>query len=169
MPPTTVVTESSGRCGLCVVMCHSACNASDPARRGASTIRPRPTRSAYFRHVTKPDVMERCRWCGRQFARSPGAGRPRRFCRQGCRQQAHMARKLAASHGLGDDDLIVSRADLEELQGRLYCLQAALEDVTRDLEVSDGPDEVRDALRWLRENAEPVASCWIEPRSSAVT
>ena len=34
-----------------------------------------------------------------------------------------MARKLAAAHGLGDDDVIVSRAELDELQGRLYCLQ----------------------------------------------
>jgi hypothetical protein len=77
-----------------------------------------------------------------------------------------MARKLAAGHGLGDDDLIVSRADLEELQSRLYCLQAALEDVDRDLAVSDGPDDVREALGWVCENARPVASMWIEPRST---
>jgi hypothetical protein len=77
-----------------------------------------------------------------------------------------MARKLAASHGLGDDDLIVSRTDLEELQSRLYCLQAALEDVTRDLAVSDDADDVREALAWLRENAQPVADCWIEPRAT---
>ena len=77
-----------------------------------------------------------------------------------------MARKLAASHGLGDDDLIVSRADLEELQSRLYCLQAALEDVRRDLAASDGPDDQREALAWLRENAEPLAQLWIEPRTA---
>ncbi len=75
-----------------------------------------------------------------------------------------MARKLAAAHGLGDDDLIISRVDLEELQSRLYCLQAALEDVDRDLAVSDGPDDVREALGWVLENARPVASLWIEPR-----
>ncbi|MGZ4681929.1 MAG: hypothetical protein ACXV8G_05675 [Acidimicrobiales bacterium] len=78
-----------------------------------------------------------------------------------------MARKLAASHGLGDDDLIVSRTDLEELQSRLYCLQAALEDVDRDLAVSDGPDDVREAFTWLVENARPVASVWIEPRGAS--
>ena len=38
---------------------------------------------------------------------APGPGRPRRFCRDGCRQQAYLARKLASSHGLGDDDVIV--------------------------------------------------------------
>ena len=75
-----------------------------------------------------------------------------------------MARKLAARHGLGDDELIVSRDDLEELQSRLYCLQAALEDVDRDLAVSDEPDDVREAFGWLVENARPVAQLWIEPR-----
>ena len=77
-----------------------------------------------------------------------------------------MARKLAASHGLGDDDLIVSRTELDELQSRIYCLQAALEDVQRDLAVADGPADVREAFDWLRENARPVADCWIEPRST---
>jgi len=77
-----------------------------------------------------------------------------------------MARKLAGLHGLGDDDLIVSRTQLEEMQSRLYCLQAALEDIDRDLAVSDGPDDQREALAWLRENAEPVARLWIEPRTT---
>jgi len=77
-----------------------------------------------------------------------------------------MARKLAGAHGLGDDDLIVSRQQLDELQSRLYCLQAALQDVDRDLTVADGPDDVREALAWLRENAQPVAQMWIEPRTT---
>lgn len=76
-----------------------------------------------------------------------------------------MARKLAESHGLGDDDLIVSRATLEELQSRLYCLQAAIEDVDRDLAVASEPDDVAEAFAWLMENARPVAELWIEPRS----
>lgn len=76
-----------------------------------------------------------------------------------------MARKLAAAHGLGDDDLIVSRVQLEELQSRLYCLQAAIEDVDRDLEASTEPGEVREALTWLLDNARPVAALWIEPRT----
>jgi len=78
-----------------------------------------------------------------------------------------MARKLAASHGLGDDDLIVSRPELEELQSRVYCLQAALEDIERDLAVSSDPTDIREALTWLRENAAPVAALWIEPRTGS--
>ncbi|MBI2703971.1 MAG: hypothetical protein HYX32_01585 [Actinobacteria bacterium] len=111
-----------------------------------------------------PEKRAQCRWCGREFA-PPPRGRPRVYCRQGCRQQAFMARKLAAAHGLGDDDLIVSRLQLEELQSRLYCLQAAIEDVDRDLEASTEPGEVREALTWLLDNARPVAALWIEPRT----
>ena len=77
-----------------------------------------------------------------------------------------MARKLAAAHGLGDDDLIVSRPQLEELQSRLYVLQMALEDIDRDLAVSSEPGEVREALDWLVENARPAAALWVEPRST---
>jgi hypothetical protein len=112
------------------------------------------------------DTRRRCRWCGRDFAVATGPGRPRRFCRDGCRQQAYLARKLASSHGLGDDDVIVSREALEDLQSRLYCLQAALEDIDRDLQRSAEPSDVSEALAWLRENAEPLAKAWIEPRTA---
>lgn len=76
-----------------------------------------------------------------------------------------MARKLAAAHGLGDDDVIVARSRVEDLQSHLYCLQAALEDVDRDLAASTDPGEVRTALDWLLENCEPLRSFWIEPRT----
>jgi hypothetical protein len=71
------------------------------------------------------------------------------------------------AHGLGDDDVIVDRTALEELQGALYCLQAALEDVERDLASSSKPADIADALAWLRRNAEPLAHVWIEPRTAA--
>ena len=78
-----------------------------------------------------------------------------------------MARKLAASHGLGDDDVIVGREALEDLQSALYCLQAAVEDVDADLAESDDPAEVRRALGWLLDNARPLVGVWIEPRTTA--
>lgn len=77
-----------------------------------------------------------------------------------------MARKLAQHHGLGDDDVIVDRTKLEELQGALYCLQAALEDTDRDLAGKPSAREVREALDWLVVNARPVADLWIEPRTA---
>ena len=76
-----------------------------------------------------------------------------------------MARKLAAAHGLGDDDVIIDRLHLEELQGVLYCLQAAIEDVDRDLIGRPSAREVREALDWLLDNARPAAGMWIEPRT----
>jgi hypothetical protein len=79
-----------------------------------------------------------------------------------------MARKLAAAHGLDDDDVIVARARLEELQSTLYCLQAAIEDVDRDLAGNPTARDVADALSWLLDNARPLASTWIEPRTSAL-
>lgn len=78
-----------------------------------------------------------------------------------------MARKLAQAHGLGPDDVIIDRAKLEELQGALYCLEAALEDVERDLAGTPSARDVRDALGWLTDNARPVADLWIEPRTGA--
>lgn len=77
-----------------------------------------------------------------------------------------MARKFAANLGLDSDDVIISREVLEELQSRIYCLQAALEDVERDLAVSNGPSDVLEALRWLQENAAPVAEMWVEPKAN---
>ena len=111
----------------------------------------------------------RCRWCGRRIERHPGRGRPRQFCRDGCRQQAYLARRLAEAHGLDENELVVARASLEELQSRVYCLQAALEDIERDLARSSEPADVLDALNWLRENAEPVAAIWIEPLTASST
>src|SRR5690606_8445084 len=102
-------------------------------------------------------MTERCRWCGHRLPDPGRTGRPRRYCRQGCRQQAHMARKLAATHGLSDDDVIVDRLRLEEVQGALYCLQAAIEDVDRDLAGEHDGTDVADALRWLLDNARPLA------------
>ncbi|HWJ98028.1 MAG TPA: hypothetical protein VNQ33_07705 [Acidimicrobiales bacterium] len=80
-----------------------------------------------------------------------------------------MARKFAAAHGLGDDDVIVDRTQLEALQDALYCLQAAIEDVDNDLEGKPSAAEVRTAIGWLLDNARPVAAARIEPRADAGT
>ena len=80
-----------------------------------------------------------------------------------------MALKFAAAHGLGDDDVIVDRIQLEELQDAIYCLQAAIEDVDNDLKGKPSAAEVRTAIGWLLDNARPVATARIEPRADART
>ena len=76
-----------------------------------------------------------------------------------------MARKLAAAHGLGDGDVIVDRVALEELQDAVYCLQAAIEDVERDLRAASTKGDLQDAVRWLLENSRPVVDTRLEPRT----
>ncbi len=111
-------------------------------------------------------TLQRCAWCGGALPRQQALGRPRVYCKQGCRQQAHIARKLAATRGLKPDEVLVSRAALEELQGLLYGLQTALEDVEGDLVSVGGTDQAyREAFDWLRRACLPLADLWIEPRA----
>jgi hypothetical protein len=100
-----------------------------------------------------------CAWCRRPVEPRDGPGRPRRYCRRSCRQRAFEARRRATELGLGDDELIVTRARLDQLGDRVYVLRCALEDVERDLATVEGeptPDDLRAALAWLREAAEGV-------------
>jgi hypothetical protein len=102
-----------------------------------------------------------CRWCSRPLPPPAATGRPRRFCRASCRQQAFLARKLAAAHGLGDDEVIVRRDELEALQDRVALLRAALADLAR--ERRGGEVDAAVGLAWLTEHAEAVAALRVEP------
>jgi hypothetical protein len=113
--------------------------------------------------VTKE--RKRCAWCGGVLPPSQGLGRPRTYCKQGCRQQAHIARKLAKARGLDEDEVLVSRAALEHLQGLLYGVQAALEDVDSDLGSDESQRAYKEAFTWLRDACEPLAEFWIEPKA----
>ncbi len=85
-----------------------------------------------------------------------GPGRPREFCSASCRQQDYVARRRATEVGLSEADLIVARHELDDLHDRLYMLEAAVEDVDRDLAESDEPDDLRAALEWLLAAARPL-------------
>lgn len=106
--------------------------------------------------MTEPSGERRCRWCGRAIALVTGPGRPKEFCKQSCRQADYVARQRSAELGLGEAELIVARAALDDLRDRLYVLEAAIEDVERDLaEAEDDPD-IRHALEWLLAAAKPL-------------
>jgi hypothetical protein len=92
-----------------------------------------------------------------------GPGRPREYCRQGCRQQAFLARKLAAAHGLADDEVIVARGELEVLQDRLALLRYAIGDIEREEATGGGPVDPRAAYDWLIDHAREVVALRIEP------
>jgi chromosome segregation ATPase len=78
-------------------------------------------------------VTQTCRWCGRALAGTAGAGRPRLYCKQACRQRDYEARRRAAELGLGEHELVVTRAELEGLRDRLFMLERTVEDAEADL------------------------------------
>ena len=106
-----------------------------------------------------PVTTRRCRWCGRPFDVVPGPGRPREYCRRSCRQRDYEARRQSADLGLGDAQLVVARSELDALHDRLYELEAAIEDVDRDLAAAPpGERDYREALDWILAAARPLTS-----------
>jgi hypothetical protein len=62
----------------------------------------------------------------------------------------------------------VARRELDDLYDRLYMLEAAIEDVDRDLAADPTPEDFRDAVAWLLDAARPVVEQrpFSEPRST---
>ncbi len=58
---------------------------------------------------------------------------------------------------MSESELVVTREALEELQDQLYVLEAAVDDVGRDIDASSGVGELRDALDWILAAARPLA------------
>jgi hypothetical protein len=87
----------------------------------------------------------------------PGPGRRREFCGDSCRQLDYQARRRAAQAGLGDDQVVVSRRELDDLHDRLYVLEAAVADVEQDMAAARTVAEHREALSHLLDAARPLA------------
>lgn len=104
----------------------------------------------------------RCRWCARRFTVAPGPGRPREFCRRSCRQRDYEARRRAEEVGLSEHELVLTRQAMEELRDRLYVLEAAVEDVERDLGGSPTRADYADAVSWLLDAARPLRGLWAD-------
>ena len=100
--------------------------------------------------------MQRCRWCGRGLEPRRGPGRPREFCKASCRQADYVARRRRIELGISEFELVITRHALDELRDRLYVLEAAIEDVDRDLADAEGEQDLRDALAWLLAAARPL-------------
>jgi uncharacterized membrane protein affecting hemolysin expression len=87
-------------------------------------------------------------------------GRPRQFCSQSCRQWDWVGRQRARELQLNEDELIVTKAALDQLHDELFVLACAVDDVERDLASAAGKapaaSEVREMLSWLLEAARPI-------------
>lgn len=103
--------------------------------------------------------LRRCGWCRRALPERSGRGRPRRFCSARCRQWDWVSRQRSRELALSEDELVITRANLDELHDDLYVLACAIEDTEADLE-SAGPTasatELRRILEWLLQSARPV-------------
>ncbi len=115
------------------------------------------------RATTKSELrpgVQLCRWCRRPIHQL-GRGRPRAFCKRSCRQRDFEARSRAASHGLDEEQLIVTRASLNDLQDTIYVLQCAVNDFDRDYPLGAARAdraELLEALGWLMQAARPVVA-----------
>lgn len=98
----------------------------------------------------------RCRWCGRRVPATSGPGRPREFCRRSCRQRDYEARRRSAELGLSENELVVTRAELDELGDLLFVLEAAVEDVERDLSGRPAKSDYVEAVEWVLAAARPL-------------
>lgn len=85
-----------------------------------------------------------------------GPGRPREFCGGSCRQQDYLRRQRAQEAGLAEHELVITREELDDLHDKLYVLEAAVEDVERDLAGTPTPAEYREAVNWLLDAARPL-------------
>jgi hypothetical protein len=110
------------------------------------------------REFTKSGDGPRCRWCGRLLPPRSGPGRRREFCGDSCRQLDYQNRRRAADAGLGDDQVIVARAEIDALHDQLYLLAAAVEDVDHDLTDARTVADHREAVEHLLEAARPLAA-----------
>ena len=79
--------------------------------------------------LRRPAAARHCGWCGARLPDDGKVGRPRRYCSQSCRQRAYERRAAVQRGGLPEDAVVLSAAELADLQDRLFQLRCAAEDV----------------------------------------
>ena len=85
-----------------------------------------------------------CGWCGLRLPDDGRVGRPRRYCSQSCRQRAYERRTAVQRGGLPEDAVVLSSAELTDLQDRLFQLRCAAEDVVTAADDGAAPGELKD-------------------------
>jgi hypothetical protein len=100
--------------------------------------------------------IRQCAWCRRPVDQHGGRGRPKKFCKQSCRQRDYESRERSKAHGLADGELIMTRSELDSMRDDAYVLACAVRDVERDLTGKPTLEDYQDAVRWLIEAAKPL-------------
>ena len=124
--------------------------------------------SASSASSTSSDLGSRCQWCRSPISQRSGAGRPRRFCCQSCRQWDWVARQRASELSLSEDELVIARKELDALRDQVYVLRCAIADVEADLDPAVDPTtrDFKAALKWLLQAAKPLAQDQLHPSPS---
>jgi len=112
------------------------------------------------------DEPRRCGWCRRVLPQQGAVGRPRLYCGQACRQRAYEQRSTTAKAGLPGDVVLVTRAELDGLQDRLYQLRCALEDVQTLLTEKPTKAELERSLADLLHSTGRLDRLWVTERTS---
>ena len=107
--------------------------------------------------ITTQDHLK-CRWCRSPLPASSGAGRPREFCSQACRQWDWVARQRASELALSEDELVITRTERDKLRDQIFVFRCAVQDVEQDLDPSIDPTtrDYKAALSWLLDAARPL-------------
>jgi hypothetical protein len=111
------------------------------------------------------DAERRCGWCRRVLPNHGSVGRPRQYCGQACRQRAYEQRAATAKAGLSGDVVLVTRAELDGLQDRLYQLRCALEDVATLLTERPTKAELERSLADLVRSTGRLDRLWVSERA----
>jgi hypothetical protein len=93
-------------------------------------------------------------------------GRPREFCSQACRQWDWVGRQRAHELQLSENELIITKSELDTLHDELYVLACAVNDTERDLAAAGPkatPHELREIVEWLLEAATPLRDRELRP------
>ncbi len=123
-------------------------------------------------HTVLPSPREatgsqrRCGWCRRVLPQQGSVGRPRQYCGQACRQRAYEQRSATAKAGLSGDVVLVTRAELDGLQDRLYQLRCAIEDVETLLAERHTKAELERTLQDLVRSTGRLDKLWISERAA---
>ena len=109
--------------------------------------------------------QRRCGWCRRVLPEQGTVGRPRLYCGQACRQRAYEQRSATAKAGLSADVVLVTRAELDGLQDRLYQLRCAIEDVQTLLTEKPTKAELESSLADVLRSTGRLDRLWVSERT----
>ena len=75
-----------------------------------------------------------------------------------------MSRQRATELALSENELVMTRDELDKLKDQIYVLHCALQDVRTDLaSPSQTKETLQEMLGWLMDAAEPIASASLTP------